>query len=390
MPRSFKLFLLVVFFQYATQNLFFVATAAFLANSDNAMMSMGNLLLIAMIPFFLSGFFLGPRFDRFSVRQQLSFIKILRLVSFSFVAIGLFLKLSPSFLLYSNVFAADLGFFLFLSTASRVSKDFSVSSAKKTESAIVLLTQLGMVAGALLSSFALTNLSLKGIFLIAAVFELSSLLVSQWIRVDAKTVVDILQPRKDFLEAFKAVSRTPKAMAYLFPFILVLPMLQVFNLFVAPWTESTFHDSGQVLAYISAGCAAGACCGSLLLIKWTRLRESQWLPISPFLIAIAVAGLFFSQNTSVIIAFSMLLGIGFSGSRIAANSALIEVTPKNRMNEVSIIGLMMSILCSAFLVLALRHIPVTKVSLSFSVLALIAISQMIVLISNRKKLCHID
>jgi predicted MFS family arabinose efflux permease len=385
-------FLVICVLQYATQNLFFVSVAAFLSKAENSVLSVGNLLLVAMIPFFISAFFLASRFNRIHTTQQLKILKCLRALAFVTAACGLWAGGPTLTLIYGCVFFVDMGFFMFLSTATRACKELSQNtSVKETESGISLANQLGMIGGGALAGVLVTHLSLSQVFLICCIFEFTGLALSFTFHSNG---VVVQNPRKHgtVLKSLAFVWRNKQILWIIAPFTLVLPLIQVFNLIAGPWAQSVFRDDGKTLALVSSGLAAGACIGSLALFRIRRIRESKTLHLAPLLIALGGSLLFLSSTSGAVLLNSVVLGLGFASSRVAANSIFVEHAPSEKISELSMLGLMLSLVLSTSLVLVLRRVPPSQLIIAFAVLAGLTVLQSLFLIFNQRSFrpCRID
>lgn len=364
---------------YFAQSLFFVSVAAHLSSQKNPLMSIGNLLLLAMIPFFLSGFVLAPLIDKISSKRQIAILKIVRIFVLLCLSIGIGTGLDATFLMYGSVLGFDLAFYLFQSTSAKVSKDLAKqTSIKLVESLGVLAMQLGMILGGACAGSLLSKWPLEFVFMLGAAIELLGMLGLFKFQIGngpAKVATSEPASTPRLKDSFRLLWNNPALWSYVLAFSFILPLMQVLNLIIGPWAEMHFHDAGHTLGLVSAAIAAGACIGSLLLMRLQKLREWRGLIFSPILVACAFSSLHFAMNLTVILITASVLGMSLAGARMAARAALIEASPEQSVSAVSLIGLMGGIVISFISILILRQISTTHIGLGFGTLSGLALVQ---------------
>ncbi len=357
--NSFSLFAVTLSI-YLPQGLFFVGMAGYFSQMSDPLISLGNVFLLAMIPFVAVVFFLASRIDVISTSKQLYIIKASRTLVLGLLSVGILLGGKPPILIYVTILVYDLGFFLYQSTSARMSKYISKSDClKRTESITLLGSQLGMAVGGILAGFLLANLTLGELFALAAILEGLGLLGVIGYKESELIHRKISQHKNKMTDTIKVIKlhlKSPDIFLSLFIYALLLPLQQLLNLISGPWSEWKFNDMGQMLGWLVGGIAIGACAASLCLIVFNKLRDLEWLKLSPMIGSISILGIYYSFSLSIMLLFSIIFGFSFTVARVFIRAAFVNKINIDSVNSATMVATMLSVVLSVLVIVFVSYV----------------------------------
>lgn len=372
---------------YLPQGLFFVGIAGYFSQMKAPLIPLGNVFLLAMLPFVLSAFFLSHKIDLIATQRQLYLIKFSRTLGLALLGLGIFLGANPSLLIYATIIVYDLGFFLYQSISARMSKYMAqFDCLKRIESIILLGSQLGMAMGGIMAGFLLTTLKLDAFFSLAAVLEALGLISvlyykeNDTLKKSATNQTDQKHHSVSYaLKALKHYIYSPRVFLPLILYTLLLPLQQLFNLVTGPWSEWQFHDGGQMLGWLVGGAAFGACIASLCLITFNRVRDAVWLNGSPCIACASVLGIYCASGLFTLLLFAVIFGCSFTLARVVIRAAFINKIPIESVNSATMVATMLSVTFSIFAIVFVSYLTHLSYYQIFLFISMIGFLQFILL-----------
>ncbi len=381
-------FFLITLSIYLPQGIFFVGTAGYFSNFKNPLIPLGNVFLLAMVPFVISAFFLAPKMDKISTHYQLLAIKWLRIVFLLLLSVGALNYENPSYIIYFVIIFYDLGFFIYQSTSARISKAIAQKVClRQTESVSLLGTQLGMALGAMIASFLLNIWSLAELFFFAFFLEALGILAvySYQEQVVPTSTIVLNRERVSFTKFIRTIFQSADRLLIFMIFLLLLPLQQLFNLITGPWAAIRFHDLGQMLGWLVCGVALGGCSASAMMIFYTRFRNSIGLKFSPLFLLIAIIGLYYSFTLPTLFVFSMLFGSSFTFLRVIVRAAFLQAIETSAINSTILLATMASVVLTVIAIALLSYVIHLTIFQFFLVIASISFVQLFLMLYTEKE-----
>ena len=377
---------LTIFF---SQGLFFVCISGYFSTLKDPLIALGNVFLLAMIPYIFSVLLLAPNIDKISTNLQLTLITSFRSLILILLGIGVLLKKNASDLIYIAILFYDLCFFLYQNVSAKMSKTISIDSCtRKTESFNLLGTQIGMALGGLTAGYLVSIYNIGIIFILAGTIEAIGILISNAYkdfsfsnkRSEKPKLINFFELKKIFcyLLDFNVLPFS------LLPFILILPLQQVFNLITGPWAYMKFSDYGNIIGWLVFGVAIGACAGSFILIYFSNFRNSKIISLSPAMISLSVLGLYVSYNLIGVLGFSVLFGLSFTLTRVVIRSNFIDSIQIDYINPVTMLAITISALLSSLIIFLISYVYNPSIFQIFVLIAFISSLQLAILIIKSK------
>ncbi|MES2998690.1 MAG: hypothetical protein V4700_05140 [Pseudomonadota bacterium] len=379
-------FFLITLSIYLPQGIFFVGIAGYFSNFKNPLIPLGNVFLLAMIPFVISAFFLAPKMDKVPTHYQLLTIKWLRTAFLLLLSVGTLHYKNLSNIIYFVIVFYDLGFFIYQSTAARISKALAQKMClRQTESVSLLGTQLGMALGAIIASFLLNIWSLAELFFFAFFLEALGILAIYGYQEQAAFTPVLDRARVSFAKFIHTIFQSVDRLFIFILFLLLLPLQQLFNLITGPWAAVRFHDLGQMLGWLVCGVALGGCSASVMMIFYTRFRDSTGLKFSPLLLLIAIIGLYYSFTLPILFIFSILFGSSFTFLRVIARAAFLQAIETSVINSTILLATMLSVVLTVTAIALLSYVIHVTIFQFFLIIASIAFIQLFLMLYTEKE-----
>lgn len=326
--------------------------------------------------------------DKISTHYQLLTIKWLRIVFLLLLSVGALNYENPSYIIYFVIVFYDLGFFIYQSTAARISKAIAQKVClRQTESVSLLGTQLGMALGAMIASFLLNIWSLAELFFFAFLLEALGILAvySYQEQVVPTSTIVLDKERVSFTKFIRAIFQSADRLLIFMIFVLLLPLQQLFNLITGPWAAIRFHDLGQMLGWLVCGVALGGCSASAMMIFYTRFRNSAGLKFSPLFLLIAIIGLYYSFTLPTLFVFSMLFGGSFTFLRVIVRAAFLQAIETSAINSTILLATMASVVLTVIAIALLSYVIQITIFQFFLIIASIAFVQLFLMLYTEKE-----
>lgn len=374
---------------YLPQGIFFVGTAGYFSNFKKPLIPLGNIFLLAMIPFVISAFFFASKMDRISTHSQLLTIKWLRIAALLFLSVGTLKYINPSNIIYFVIVFYDLGFFIYQSTSARISKAIAKKMClRQTESVSLLGTQLGMALGAMIASFLLNIWSLAELFFFALFLETLGILAIYSYQEQTSISVfttNLRRKRINFNKFIHTIFQSADRLLIFIIFVLLLPIQQLFNLITGPWAAMRFHDVGQMLGWLVCGVALGGCSASVMMIFHTRFRGFIGLKFSPLFLLISIIGLYYSFTLSTLFIFSMLFGSNFTFLRVIIRADFLQDIETSVINSTILLATMISIILTVIAIALLSYVIHVTIFQFFLIIVSVVFVQLFLMLYIEKR-----
>ncbi len=307
---------------YLSQAMYFIAIAQFLGSGHAPFQSLAILLVLAMVPFILVHYTRSTKLAQQTVENQLTMLVALRSGALFLGAFSLTLAIDKTSVIFATVLFFDLAFHIYAASSARVSKALSSKSGStRLESLSFFTSQLGMASGSFLASLLLSIFETSNIFLICGVVQLSGLILvfplkKATLQKKNEPPVTISAPQAQRKLGINAIGLLVALSA-------LLPMQQILNLSMAPWSNQLLNDGGKRLGFISASLSMGALIAALLKSRLSQERAMGLL--GPLLVISAIAAIPLLGHLFWMCAAAALLGAGISITRIESRATLIDV-----------------------------------------------------------------
>lgn len=344
---------------YLPQGIFFVVMVSFFSSIEASLTELGNIFLLATIPFLLSSFFLVSKVDYYDLKTQLIIIKFIRSFILLLLGLSLILGLKTPISFYCTILFFDLGLFLYQGISGSIIKDIASNHlVRKMEAVHLLGVQLGMAASGLVVTFLISYLSFGLIIMLAGCIEMFGLLFVQNCQKNkhlSGNMSEGSQLRYSFHVYIKAI-RHPKLLMTLFAFSLILPLQQLFSLIGGPWSHMRFNDNGQMLGWLIFGSSLGAAIGSMSMITFKRLCNSSYLSLSALFVAVSLIGIYYSLTLMNLLICCTLFGISFTFMRVVLKAGFIKEVPDAFSNAIMMLSTMTSVFLSIVSIVSIGYI----------------------------------